>query len=146
MDAAFDRALAHTMPDVAAQIRFLPPQPHADFLQLNALADVLLDTIHFGGGNTSYEGLAVGTPIVTLPGPFLHSRITLALYRKMEMTDCVVDSPAAYIDLAVRLATDGGLRHNMRERIAATSGRLFEDLEEVRELERFLERAATRTV
>jgi len=38
------------------------------FLHLQALADVLLDTIHFGGGNTSLEAFAFGTPVVTLPG------------------------------------------------------------------------------
>ena len=58
---------ARTMPDVADRVRFLPPMPNPRFLQLSAHADVLLDTLHFGGGNTSYEGLACGTPIVTLP-------------------------------------------------------------------------------
>jgi len=32
------------------------------------LADVMLDTPHFSGGNTNYEAFAFGTPVVTLPG------------------------------------------------------------------------------
>jgi protein O-GlcNAc transferase len=125
-----------------SRVRFLPPQPHADFLELNALADVLLDPIHFGGGNTSYEGLAVGTPIVTLPGPFLRSRITLALYRKMGMADCIAHTSEMFVDLAVRLGTDPSFRGAMSEKINLLHGALYEDDAEVRELERFLQWAA----
>jgi predicted O-linked N-acetylglucosamine transferase (SPINDLY family) len=133
---------ARSMPDVAARVRFLKPQPNADFLHLNAVADVLLDTLHFGGGNTSYEGLAVGTPIVTLPGPLMRGRITHALYRKLGVDDCIVDSPAAYVDLAVRLGTDAEYRRAVSHKIGQASDVLFEDPEEVRELGRFLAWAA----
>ncbi len=129
---------ARTLGDAASRVRFLPPLPNADFLQLNALADVLLDTIHFGGGNTSYEGLAMGTPIVTLPGELLRSRITLALYRKMQLTECVVDSAEQYVDLALRLGTDAEYRRSISDKINAASSVLFEDSAEVRELERAL--------
>jgi uncharacterized protein (TIGR03032 family) len=131
-----------TMPGVVSRIRFLPSQPNADFLRLNAAADVLLDTIHFGGGNTSYEGLALGIPIVTLPGPYLRSRITHALYRKMDVMDCVVDSADSYVDLAVRLGTEPEFRASKSRKILDASGVLFEDPAEVRELERFLDWAA----
>ncbi len=130
------------MPDVAQRIIFLPPQPNADFLDLNASADVLVDTLHFGGGNTSYEGLAVGTPIVTLPGKFMRGRITQALYRKMGLTDCVVESPQQYVDLAIRLGVDADYRQAMSRRILDRCGVLFEDPDEVRELERFFTWAA----
>jgi predicted O-linked N-acetylglucosamine transferase (SPINDLY family) len=131
-----------TLGDVAGRIRFFPPLANADFLELNATADVLLDTIHFGGGNTSYEGLALGIPIVTLPGPYLRSRITQALYRKMGVLDCVVDSPERYIDLAVRLGREREFRAAVRRKISDAAGVLFEDPEEVRELERFFVWAA----
>jgi protein O-GlcNAc transferase len=44
---------ARVMPDVAARIRWIPALSNQDFLQLLALADVVLDPMHFGGGNTS---------------------------------------------------------------------------------------------
>lgn len=136
------RRFERTMKDVAGRVHFLPAQPNADFLHLCAVADVLLDTIHFGGGNTSYEGLAVATPIVTLPGAYLRGRITQALYRKMGVMDCVVDSHEAYIDLAVRLGTEPQYRAAVSRKIEAAAGVLFEDPEEVREVERFLSWAA----
>src|SRR5207244_780770 len=65
---------AATMPDVVERIRFVPKLNPPEFLSLMAQADVLLDPLHFGGGNTSYEGLALGVPIVTMPSRFLRGR------------------------------------------------------------------------
>lgn len=137
---------ARTLGNVAGRVHFLPAQPNPDFLQLNALADVSLDPLHFGGGNTSYEALALGTPIVTLPGAFLRSRITQALYRKMNLLDFVVANPQEYVELALRLGTDKDYRRHASERIQASADVLFEDPEEVREVERFLRQAADAAV
>src|SRR5690606_16713764 len=50
----FDRA----MPGMSQRVCLVPRQSHDRFLQLLAAVDVMLDPLHFGGGNTSYEGLA----------------------------------------------------------------------------------------
>ena len=134
---------ARTLGEASRRVHFLPAQPHADFLQLNSLVDVLLDPIHFGGGNTSYEAFALGTPVVTWPGEFLRSRITLALYRKLGVLDCVVATPAEYVAQAVRLGTDPDYRRATSRRILDASGVLFEDATEIRDFERFLAWAAT---
>jgi predicted O-linked N-acetylglucosamine transferase (SPINDLY family) len=133
---------ARTMSGVVGRVRFLPMQPNADFLHLCALADVMLDPIHFGGGNTSYEGLAFATPIVTLPGQLLRGRITYALYRKMGVLDCLVETPEAYVERAVRLGNDRAYRADISRKIQAAADVLYEDPVEVRELERFLAWAA----
>jgi len=133
---------ARTLGEGASRVKFIPPVARGDFLHLNRLADVALDTIHFGGGNTTYEALSVGTPVVTLPGPLLRSRIALALYRKMAMPDCVATSGDHYVELAVRLGTDRAYRQEISERIRAASAVLFDDPGEIRELERFFVWAA----
>jgi predicted O-linked N-acetylglucosamine transferase (SPINDLY family) len=135
---------AATMPDVADRIVFVPQQDHAGFMNLTALADVLLDPIHFGGGNTSYEGLALGTPIVTLPSPFLRGRITLALYRQLGMLDCVVSNPAEYIELATKLGKDEDYRKTIRAKILDANDVLFENDAGVRELMQFLRDAVAK--
>ena len=38
-----------------------------DYLCLLEAVDILLDPIYFGSGNTFYEAMAVGTPLVTMP-------------------------------------------------------------------------------
>jgi predicted O-linked N-acetylglucosamine transferase (SPINDLY family) len=117
----------------------LPAQSYDDFLSLLAISDVVLDPLHFGGGNSSYEALAMRAPIVTLPGPFLRGRITSALYSKMNFTDLIVHSPEQYVTTAVRLATDREFKNQVRRRIADANSILFEDPEELRGLEQFLE-------
>lgn len=130
--------LERTLPDGCRRVRFLPAQPRDDFLALLELADVVLDPPHFGGGHTSYEALAVGTPVVTLPGEFLRSRITQALYRRMGDTDAVVDSPAEFIRVAVQLATQPAARRALSERLRQANHVLFDNPDDVRALEEFL--------
>lgn len=134
-----------TIPDVAGRIVVLPRLSREDFLHLQALADVLLDTIHFGGGNTSYEALAFGTPIVTLPAPFLRGRITHACYRQMGVLDCLAEGPEDYARIALRLGTDRAWRDSVRSRILDRKHLLYEDGAAVRELERFFLEAVART-
>jgi protein O-GlcNAc transferase len=132
---------SRVMPEVVKRIRWLPTLPNQDFLQFMAVADVMLDPLHFGGGNTSYEALAVGTPVVTLPGAYLRSRITRALYGKMELAGAannpmesslfVCGDTEAYIEAAVKLATDSQISDKARRMIADKSDRLFEDRKEV---------------
>jgi protein O-GlcNAc transferase len=135
---------AKTIPDVLERIHFVPPLDHNDFLNLNAVADVMLDPIHFGGGNTSYEALALGVPVVTLPSTMLRGRITRALFQQMGMTDCVVQSSKEYIDLAVRLGTDADYRTHLSAKIKAASPVLFENPAGIRALEEFLQNAVAR--
>jgi len=132
---------AATLPDVVDRIRFLPLLSYPDYLNLLALADVQLDTLHFGGGSTSYEGLAVGTPIVTLPTRFLRGRITFSHYKQMQVLDCVASDPQEYIDIALRLGTDPAFRQTIRDKILAANGVLFENAAGIRELEQFFHKA-----
>jgi predicted O-linked N-acetylglucosamine transferase (SPINDLY family) len=133
------------LPDVADRIRFLPRVPGvAHYYSRLKQADVLLDTLHFGGGNTSLEGFSVGTPIVTLPGAFMRGRHTLSMYRAMGITDCIADSVPHYVELAVRLGTDPAFRRDVASRIEARSPILYEDERVARELEKaFVEAART---
>ncbi len=129
--------LAAAVPDVLGRIRFLPSLARDTFVNLLAVSDVLLDPIHFGGGNTSYQGLAVGTPIVTLPSNFLRGRITFALYQQMNLQDCVAANREDYVKLALRLGTDSDYRKAISNKILESNGVLFENSEGIRELEQF---------
>jgi predicted O-linked N-acetylglucosamine transferase (SPINDLY family) len=124
--------------DVAGRVRFLPRVAVDRFLGILAAADVLLDTWPFGGGNTSYQGFAAEVPVVTLPGKYLRGRGTLAHYRHMGFSDCVAETPAAYVDIAVRLGTDSAFHARISSLIAERSGVLFDDTRVGTDLARFL--------
>jgi len=128
-----------------ARVHVQPRLDYESFLALLALADVMLDTTVFSGGNTTLEGLATGTPIVTLPSAFLRGRISLACYRKMGLMDLVATDDDDYVRLALRLGLEPDWRRLMRERILERNNVLYGDERPVRELESFLADAVART-
>jgi len=127
------------MPECLPQIRFFPRLPQPRFERLLACADVILDPLHFGGGNTSYEALAQACPIVTLPGEFLRGRFTQGFYQTMGIEGLVASDPDAYVDLALALAQDCGLNQAFRAQIKNQQGALFENLAGLRDLEQILQ-------
>ncbi|MGE3313862.1 MAG: tetratricopeptide repeat protein [Planctomycetaceae bacterium] len=131
--------LSRSIPDGVHRIRFVGRQNYQRFLQLNTVFDVLLDPIHFSGGNTSYEAFAFGVPVVTWPSQFLRGRITHGLYRYMGVTDCVATNLDEYVDIAIRLSSDRSIRAKVSEGILEAVPRLFEDRNAVREFEEFLQ-------
>jgi predicted O-linked N-acetylglucosamine transferase (SPINDLY family) len=128
--------LARTLPDVADRVVFLPFQGGADYLGLIANADVLLDPLHFGGVNSTYDGFSLNKPIVTLPGQFHRARYTLGCYKKMGISECVASDAQQYVQIAVALGTDAAFRAEVAEKVRRSSPVLFEDLEAVREHQR----------
>jgi predicted O-linked N-acetylglucosamine transferase (SPINDLY family) len=122
-------------PREADRLLFVPRQSHDGFLNLMALSDAMLDPLHFGGGNTSFEALGTGLPIVTLPAAGMCGRVTLGCYAQMGLSTGVVDSPEEYVDLAVRLGTNAEFRRAARDEIVATGDRLFDNPAGVRDLE-----------
>jgi len=126
-----------TMPDVANRVVFLPFLEIDAFLRFLQHADAVLDTPHFSGGTTSYELFAMGVPIVTWPGAFARSRQTYALYRQMQVAGPVAESASHYVELALRLAQDPSWRTLLQSQLRQQCHVLYENVEAVRELERF---------
>jgi predicted O-linked N-acetylglucosamine transferase (SPINDLY family) len=87
----------------------------------------MLDTIHFGGGNTSYQAFAMNTPIVTLDGVFARDRSTQSFYNLMEWQTLVAPDRNAYVDLALRLGRDRDFRAHIKEELAARIDVLWND-------------------
>lgn len=133
--------LAKTLPDAAERICFVPRQPREAFLNLYLLADAVIDTIHFSGGHTSLECFAWGIPVVTWPSSLLPGRLTYGFYRQMGVMDCVVWDQTTYVDMAHRLANDLDWRAKVSRKILERSDILFENKNDVMELERFFEGA-----
>ncbi len=132
------RRFGQSMPDMVERIHFLPQQPQDDFLHLQSLADVLLDTFPFCGGNTSLEAFAFGTPIVTLATGLMRGRITYACYRQMGIDECIATTTEQYVSLALRLGTDAVFRENMRKQILERKHLLFDNHKAVDDLAQFL--------
>ncbi len=135
------RRFAQSIPDVAQRIHFVPRQGGEDYMNLLRVGDVMLDTMHFCGFNTTLEGFAAGLPVVTLPGDYMRSRHTAAFYRRMEYLECVARDAEDYVNMAVRLGSDTAYRKQVVQEIQQRLPVLWEEIEVVREFERFFEEA-----
>ena len=129
---------ARTIPDVLSRLRYLPFLPLPEFIELLRLADVMLDTLSFGGGTTSLEALAIGTPVVTLPGELLRQRATSGLYQRMGVLDCVAHNVEDYVRRAVEIARHPERRAAIKQEILARNHVLFGQQAGLREAGEFL--------
>jgi predicted O-linked N-acetylglucosamine transferase (SPINDLY family) len=111
-----------------------------DFWNLNIIADVALDPVDWSGGVTTFEALACGLPVVTLPGSLMRARHSYAILTQLSITETIASDAAAYVDIAVRLGLDQQWRKRVVERMVAGYANLYSDLRSVRALEDFCRR------
>ena len=137
--------LRGTVSAAVDRIVFVPRQRFADYCRLLQACDVLLDPPHYGAGSSCCDIFSFNLPMVTLPTELMPGRVALAFYRKMGFEELVASSAEDYVRKTVRVATDRDYRRHVTEQIAARSDVLFNDLEAVREHERFFEETLART-
>ena len=118
--------------DHATRVVRLPQLSRVDFLAVLTAADVALDSFGFSGGNTSLDALAVGLPVVTLPGAFMRGRQTFAMLNTLQLPTEAADALIArdesqYVELAACLLCDASRREATRAAINARADRLFGD-------------------
>jgi protein O-GlcNAc transferase len=119
---------------------FVPRPDIFRYWNLNAIADVYLDTISWSGFNTTMEAIACEIPVVTMPGRFMRGRHSYAILKQLGVTDTIAYSEKEYISVAARLGLDRIWRERVVERMVANYGRLYSDLRSVTALEDFYSR------
>jgi len=136
------RSLARRGMQVDERVRFLAFAPHHEYLRINRACDVMLDTVHWSGGNTSLDALACGLPVVTMPGALMRGRQSAAMLRRIGAPELVAESAESYVETATRLGRSREERRAISERLVRGRGELFDRPEPIRALEAFLEQAA----
>ena len=133
-----ERALADRAVD-PARVVWQPMRPEDDFRAMLSVCDVLVDTLHWSGGNTSLDALAAGLPIVTVRGRFLRGRQSAAMLATLGLDELIASDASELVRIATRVAHDNA---PFRTRIADRRALLFERDEPLRALERHLEEIA----
>lgn len=129
------------VPNIIDRIQFVPRQPRDRFMSLHLVADAVIDTIYFSGGNTSLECFAWGIPVATWPSPLLPGRLTYGFYKRMGIMDCVAWDKETYVEIAYRLAHDPTWRNEIGRKITEKSSIIFENKDDLKELEFFFKKA-----
>jgi protein O-GlcNAc transferase len=112
-------AFANLDLDYRAFCVFIPRLDRDDYLNLNLVSDIFLDTISWSGGNTTLEAIACNLPIVTLPGEFMRGRHAYAMLQMLEVTEAIASSEQDYIAIATRLGLDQRWRQSIVENMQA---------------------------
>lgn len=107
-----------------ARIDVVAKRPRADYLRLIASVDIALDPFPFNGHTTTCDSLWQGVPVVMLEGQVYAQRFGASTLASVGLEDWIAHSVDAYIDLAVRHASDWDaleqLRAELRPRMAAS--------------------------
>lgn len=134
-EALLARFSAHGI--AAERIRVLPTLPRASYLEINRLCDLMLDACRWSGGNTTLDAIAAGLPVVTRHGRFMRGRQSAGMLAAMGLSELIADNDEQYVALALRLARERPYRDEVACRMIAGCGRIFDDPQPIRALERF---------
>jgi len=108
---------------------FLPPEDYDTVLRL---AQVSIDPIDWSGGNSTILSLTVGTPVVTLPGPYMRGRHSYAFLKLVGADGLIAADEADFVDLATSPDRHGPPMEGLEPEI------LYEDKDVVKALDTFL--------
>jgi predicted O-linked N-acetylglucosamine transferase (SPINDLY family) len=108
----------------ATRVIVEPPSAHPALLARYGDADIALDATPYSGSTTTCEALWMGVPVVTLPGPRMFGRHTLAHLMTVGLPGLIARDEADYVAIAAGLAQDRArlatLRQGLRARMAAS--------------------------
>ena len=133
----FKRAFAAVNLDSEDYCLFRTIPNRQDYIAINFVSDVFLDTFTWSGGNTSLEAIACNLPIVTCPGEFMRGLHAYSFLKMLGVTDTIAQNEAEYIEIAVKLGRDSEWRRDIAERMSQRQGNLFDDRVCVTALEAF---------
>src|ERR687886_642516 len=108
-----------------------------DYIAINFLSDIFLDTFTWSGGNTSLEAIACNLPIVTCPGEFMRGLHAYSFLKMLGVTDTIAQNEEEYIEIAVKLGRDSKWRQDIAQRMSQRQDDLFDDQVCVTALEGF---------
>ena len=99
------------------------------FLNILKGVDIILCPFYFGMGNTYYQAMAVGTPVVSYTQDIFRTRHPYAGYNQMGIINPpLAYSPEEYISICKKLAFDNQYRKNIENQILSKSKQfLFND-------------------
>jgi predicted O-linked N-acetylglucosamine transferase (SPINDLY family) len=91
---------------LSERVVFIDRLRYQDYFAAYNAIDIALDPFPYNGGTTTCDALWMGVPVVTLSGAIAVSRAGLSILSNAGLPDLAVNSPDAYIETALHLASD----------------------------------------
>jgi protein O-GlcNAc transferase len=136
-----DRAFAAFGLNAEDHCCFLPRLDQHEFVAASGQCDIFLDSINWSGCNSTLESLVHDLPIVTMTGPLMRGRHSIAILRMMGVTETIAETIDDYVAIATRLARDVPWRTAVKAKISAAKHRIYFDRACIAGLEQFLDDA-----
>jgi len=121
---------------------FLRRLSQPEFSAAASLCDIVLDSIGWSGANSTMESLPHSLPVVTMPGPMMRGRHAPAILTMIGVTETIAATVDEYVHIATRLALEQDWRAAIRQKMREHSHRAYRDMDCIRALEEFMDRAA----
>jgi protein O-GlcNAc transferase len=138
--AAFDREGV----EFDAHVSIVPNLDRGRFFGLMRESALMLDSLGFSGFNTAIQGIECDLPVLAYEGAFMRGRLASAIMRRLDLPELVATTKEEFVHKAVELARNPKERRRLRAKIRERRAILFNDLEPVRALERYLAEAVAR--
>lgn len=115
------RFVKHGLP--LDRIIFEIRKPENQYVLYNKI-DIALDPFPAVGGTTSMDTVWMGVPFITLAGKHFGSRMGIPILKNIGLEELIANNVEEYVAIAVDLAKKSdrlkAMRHNLRERAAAS--------------------------
>ncbi|MBE9031457.1 tetratricopeptide repeat protein [filamentous cyanobacterium LEGE 11480] len=120
---------------------FTPRLSEPEYMQLNLLSDVFLDSHRWSGGMTTMKAIVCDLPIVTCPSGLMRGRHSYGILRMMEIEATIAQTLDEYVEIAVRLGHDHNWRNEVIDQMRPQQAKLFNDMSCVDALQDFFQAA-----
>lgn len=100
------------------RIIFTPRATHVEYQARLKMADVFLDNFPYNCGSTSRDVLNAGTPLVTLSGKTMVSRMGGSILNALKIPELISYTVNDYMQICIRLSKDANLMTSIKEKIA----------------------------
>lgn len=149
MDRMFEKRLRAAFEaggvDFDGHVTIVPALERSRFFGLMRRSALMLDTVGFSGFNTALQAIECALPVLAFEGRFMRGRLASAIMQRLGMPELVATTTEEFVEKAIGLANDAGLRRKLRARIIEHRDLLFYDMAPVRALEQALAAAVEKT-
>ena len=111
------------------RIHFMNHVDYENFINLVKLSNIVLDTYPFGSCNTALDSFSVNKIMVGCQSNLINGRFVYGFYRKMGISDLMIDNVSSYINMVCRCYNDQTYSHYLESEISQNKHKLYFDKE-----------------